>query len=112
MTDTPAIGSVRSSSSPPEAGPPPPQPLLPERSPTPEPSPSLSERDPLRRTRSSSLWTGLIVFGVVLVLLSVFILQNTQSVRISYFAATGDVSLAVAMLLATAAGVLLAAIAG
>jgi uncharacterized integral membrane protein len=112
MTDTPAIGSVRSSSSLPEASPPPPQPLLPERSPTPEPSPSLSDRDPLRRTRSSSLWTGLIVFGVVLVLLSVFILQNTQSVRISYFAATGDVSLAVAMLLATAAGVLLAAIAG
>jgi putative membrane protein len=54
----------------------------------------------------------LVVFGVILVLLSVFILQNTQSVRISYFAATGDVSLAVAMLLATAAGVLLAAIAG
>lgn len=39
-------------------------------------------------------------------------MQNTQSVRISYFRATGDVSLAVTMLLATAAGVLLGATAG
>jgi uncharacterized integral membrane protein len=48
----------------------------------------------------------------MVVLLLVFILQNTQSVEISYFGATGHVSLAVAMLLAAIAGVLLTAIAG
>lgn len=69
-------------------------------------------RNPLRRSRTSTVWTGVIVFAVVLVLLLIFILQNTQSVQISYFAATGHVPLAVAMLLAAVAGVLLTAIAG
>jgi len=47
---------------------------------------------------------GVIVFAVVLVLLLIFILQNTQSVQISYLGATGHVSLAVAMLLTAIAG--------
>lgn len=112
MTDTPATRPVQSDSSPVDPGRPATQPAAPERSPAPEPSPAADGRDPLRRTRSSSLWTGLIVFAVVLVLLCIFIVQNTQSVRISYFGATGELSLAVAMLLAAVAGVLLAAIAG
>ncbi|WP_208115561.1 lipopolysaccharide assembly protein LapA domain-containing protein [Labedaea rhizosphaerae] len=66
----------------------------------------------MRRSRTSAVWTGVIVFAVVLVLLLIFILQNTQSVRISYLGAAGNVSLAVAMLLAAVAGVLLTAIAG
>ncbi|PXY25290.1 hypothetical protein BAY59_25150 [Prauserella coralliicola] len=66
----------------------------------------------MRRTRTSATWIGVIVFTAVLVLLLIFILQNTQSVQISYFGATGHVSLAVAMLLAAVAGVLLTAIAG
>src|SRR6185312_16335760 len=69
-------------------------------------------RNPLRRSRTSALWIGVIVFAAVLVLLLIFTLQNTQPVQISYFALSGSVSLAVAMLLAAVAGVLLAAIAG
>jgi uncharacterized integral membrane protein len=69
-------------------------------------------RNPVRRSRTSAVWTGVIVFAVVLVLLLIFILQNTRSVQVSYFGADGNVSLAVAMLLAAVAGVLLAAIAG
>ena len=69
-------------------------------------------RNPLRRSRTSALWIGVIVFAAVLVLLLIFILQNTQPVQISYLALSGSVSLAVAMLLAAVAGVLLAAIAG
>lgn len=79
---------------------------------TAQPLAAPTTRNPLRRTRTSAVWTGVIVFAVVLVLLLIFILQNTQSVQISYFAATGNVSLAVAMLLAAVAGVLLTAIAG
>ncbi len=52
------------------------------------------------------------MFAALLVLLLIFILQNTQPVQISYFTLTGSVSLAVAMLLAAVAGVLLTAIAG
>lgn len=68
--------------------------------------------DPVRRTRASNAWIAIIVFAVMLVLLLIFILQNTQSVEVSYFGANGRVSLAVAMLLAAVAGVLLTAIAG
>jgi uncharacterized integral membrane protein len=46
--------------------------------------------------------------AVVLVLLLVFILQNTRSVKVSYFTLAGSMPLGVALLLATIAGLLLA----
>jgi uncharacterized integral membrane protein len=46
--------------------------------------------------------------AVVLVVLLVFILQNTKSVRVAYFTATGTIPLGVALLLAAVGGVLLA----
>ncbi len=69
-------------------------------------------RNPLRSTRTSNTWIAVIVFAVVLVLLLIFILQNTQSVQLSYFGASGQVPLAVAMLLAAVGAILLTAIAG
>lgn len=68
--------------------------------------------DPLARTKVSGIWIGIIVFALVLILLLVFVLQNTAKVPITYFWATGHLPLAVAMLLSAVAGVLLAAIAG
>ncbi|MBB3664104.1 MULTISPECIES: LapA family protein [Prauserella salsuginis group] len=106
MTDTPATGPVQSNPSPtnsaPPAGP----------SAATEPPAASATPDPRRRTRTSALWVGVIVFAAVLALLLIFILQNTQAVEISYFTVSGSVSLAVAMLLSTVAGVLLTAIAG
>ena len=66
----------------------------------------------LARTRASETWIALIVFALILVLLLIFVLQNTQKVEISYFAADFKIPLAVAMLLSAVAGVLLTAIAG
>ena len=71
-----------------------------------------ADLDPVRRTRAGYAWIGIIAFSVMLVLLLIFILQNTQPVEISYFGADGSLPLAVAMLLAAVAGVLLTAIAG
>lgn len=85
---------------------------VPPATPTAPPATPPTPRNPLRRSRTSAVWIGVIVFAVVLVLLLIFILQNTQPVQVSYFGASGEVSLAVAMLLAAVAGVLLAAIAG
>ncbi len=48
----------------------------------------------------------------MLVLLLVFILENTKSVPISYFGATGHLSLGVALLLAAVAGAVLAGFLG
>jgi uncharacterized integral membrane protein len=70
------------------------------------------QRDPLRRSRASNFWIAVVGFGVLLVLLVIFILQNRQSVEVSYLGLNGHMPLAAAMLISVAAGLLLAAIAG
>jgi uncharacterized integral membrane protein len=62
------------------------------------------------RTRISGAWVAVITATAVLVLLLVFILQNTRSVRISYFTANGSMPLGVALLLGVIGGVLLAGV--
>lgn len=57
-------------------------------------------------------FNSLVAGAIVLVLLLVFILENTQSVKISYFGATGHISLGVALLLAAVGGALLVGLAG
>ena len=47
---------------------------------------------------------------MLLILLLIFILENTQSLKISYFGASGHVALGVALLLATVGGALLVGI--
>ena len=64
-----------------------------------------------KKSRISPTWVVLTIFAVVLLLLLVFILENSQSVDISYFGAHGHVPLGVALLLAAVLGTLLAVIA-
>jgi uncharacterized integral membrane protein len=63
-------------------------------------------------TRTSGAFKSLLAGAIVLVLLLVFILENTQSVKISYFGATGHLALGVALLLAAVGGALLAGVLG
>ena len=72
-------------------------------------SPS-SSRHATARTRISGTWVGIVVAAVVLVLLLVFILQNTRSVKVSYLGASGQIPLGVALLMATLGGVLLSGV--
>ena len=85
-------------------------------SPDPAPtSPATSRKpttDPLRGSRTSGLWVSVALSGLVLVLLIVFIAQNTDPVRVSFFGWDGETPLAVALLIATAAGLFLATVAG
>ena len=53
---------------------------------------------------------GIIIAAVLLVLLLVFILQNTKPVKVSYFTANGHIPLGVALTLACAGGVLLSGV--
>lgn len=62
-------------------------------------------------SRISRTWVALALFAVVLLLLLVFILENSRSVEVSYFGAHGHVPLGVALLLAAVAGILLGIIA-
>ncbi|MEY9938331.1 lipopolysaccharide assembly LapA domain-containing protein [Streptacidiphilus sp. MAP5-3] len=66
----------------------------------------------LRRTRLSSAWVATIVASVVLVLLLIFILENSDQVDVSFLGAHGHLPLGVALLLAAVCGVLLVAVPG
>lgn len=73
---------------------------------------SSGQPDPLRASRTSGLWTAAVVLVVLLVLLAVFVLQNTQKVQVSYFGWQVETPLAAALLIATAVGGLIVVAAG
>ena len=68
--------------------------------------------DPLRGSRTSGTWLAVIGLALSLVLLAVFILQNTQKVEVSFFGWSGRAPLAATLLIATAGGALVVASAG
>jgi uncharacterized integral membrane protein len=79
----------------------------------PEPdAPAATGADPLRGSRTSGLWVGIVLISVLLILLIIFIAQNTDPVLIRFLGWEGEAPLAVALLAATVAGLLLATIAG
>ena len=67
---------------------------------------------PVPRTRIGGLWVAAIVATLVGLFLLIFILQNGQSVKVSFLGLDGHLPLGVALLLAAACGVLLVAIPG
>jgi uncharacterized integral membrane protein len=64
------------------------------------------------RTRTSAAFKGFVGGALILLLLLIFILENTEQVKIGYFGATGRLPLGVALLLAAVGGALLVAILG
>ena len=77
-----------------------------------QPAPNAPGKDPLRGSKASGIWVAVVALVVLLILLSVFILQNTQPVEVSYFGWQGEAPLAAALLIAVAAGLLIAVVAG
>ena len=79
------------------------------------PPPPPAAQAPRRRrthTRISGMRTGLIAGFAILIVVMIFIIQNTHAVNISFLGAHLHLSLAVALLLAAIAGALLMAAAG
>jgi uncharacterized integral membrane protein len=79
--------------------------------PTGTPSPVQPPAQRAKRSRISGMWVVLALFAVVLVLLLVFILENSQRVDISYLGAHGHMPLGVALLMAAVLGIVLVVIA-
>ena len=79
--------------------------------PTP-PEPEPRRPDPLRRSVLSKTWVALSVFAVVLILITDFVLQNTNTVRVSFLFWHWRVPLAVALMVAVAGGILVTSLAG
>ncbi len=74
--------------------------------------PRADEPDPLRGSRTSGTWLAVFGLLLVLLLLAIFILQNTADVEITFLGWTGEAPLAAALLIATVAGLAIAAAAG
>jgi uncharacterized integral membrane protein len=68
-----------------------------------------SEEQPSKIGR---VWVSLIIFVVVLLLLAIFILQNSEKVKISYFGFHGSLSFGVGMLLSALVGAVLTLLIG
>ena len=68
--------------------------------------------DPLRGSRTSGFWAAVIVLALLLLLLAIFILQNTQKVEVTFFGWNGQAPLAATLLIAAVAGALVVAAAG
>ena len=66
----------------------------------------------IKRTRTSGIWVAVGFFGVILLLLLIFILQNGTQVSVNYLGAHGHLPLGVALLLSAVCGVLLVVLAG
>jgi putative membrane protein len=60
-----------------------------------------------RQTRLSGAWTAIVVGLVALVVILVFILQNQQSVEVSFLMFSGHLPLAVALLFALLLGAII-----
>jgi uncharacterized integral membrane protein len=91
----------------------PPQQAVPEpASPPTAAPPPLPPQHRIKRTRTSGIWVAVGFFGVILLLLLIFILQNNTDVSVSYLGMHGHLPLGVALLLAAVCGVLLVVLAG
>src|SRR6478735_5863346 len=72
----------------------------------------VSPESAVKFTRAAALWSALIVGFLILIFLLVFILQNTNSATIHFFAWEWNLPVGVAILLAAVCGGLLTVAAG
>jgi len=85
----------------------------PHADPQPEPVPTpATAKDPLRRSRTSGAWFAVVALAILLLLLVIFIAQNTQDVQVSFLAWEGQAPLAVALMVGSLVGILIAVVAG
>jgi uncharacterized integral membrane protein len=74
--------------------------------------PPASAKDPLRRSRTSSAWLAVVSLAALLLVLVIFIAQNTQDVEVSFLGWDGRAPLSVSLLVAALVGIMLAVAAG
>ena len=107
MTSDPSMSPDRPhGSTPPLPGEPTPPPLaeLPE---VPDTPPAPPPESAVKFTRAAALWSSLIIGFLILILLLVFIMQNTDSTTVNFFAWQASLPVGVAVLLSAVGGGLL-----
>lgn len=76
------------------------------------PAPGFNEKGHVSGGRVSGVWVGLIATALFIILLVIFIAQNSRRVSIHFFGWHGQFSLALTVLLSAVVGILLVAIPG
>jgi uncharacterized integral membrane protein len=76
------------------------------------PAPGFDDRGRVRATKVTGVWVGLIGTALFLILLVIFVAQNSRRVSLHFFGWHGQFSLALTILLSAVIGVLLVAIPG
>jgi uncharacterized integral membrane protein len=71
-----------------------------------------SPRSRVPRTRTGATWFGICVSALLLVVLIVFMLQNTRSVQVSFLGMHGNLPLALALLVAAVGTAILTMVIG
>lgn len=79
---------------------------------SPSTTPSLSAAKPVPRTRTSATWFVVCGAALSLLVLIVFMLQNTRSVEVSFLWMHGNVPLALALLIASVGAAILVMVIG
>src|ERR1700742_4436839 len=116
MTSDPSVSPDRPSHAVPSPAPPE-HPVASSKGTPPDPTATAGEylvspESAVKFTRAAALWTALIVGFLILILLLVFILQNTDSTTIHLFAWQWILRVGVAIVLAAVGGGLLTVLAG
>ena len=75
-------------------------------------TPTLGAPSPQRATSPGRVWISAAMATVLLVLLIIFIAENSRSVTISFLGASGHISLALALLIAAVVGAVVILLAG
>ena len=113
MTSDPHVSPDRPGGASPLPGEPPPPPMLDnldnkDLAPAPGPPPE----DAVKFTKAAALWSSLILGFLILIVLLVFIMQNTDSTTVNFFAWQASLPVGVAVLLSAVGGGLLTFLVG
>ena len=109
MTSDPSVSPDRPSDAVPLPAPAEPSAVTPT---PPTPSTPPTPESAVKFTRAAALWSALIAGFVILILLLVFIMQNTDSATVHFFGWDWNLPIGVALLLAAVCGGLLTVAAG
>jgi uncharacterized integral membrane protein len=109
MTSDPSTGPEPEPFGPPNPGPPVPPPV--DSADRPNTPASQSAKD-VKFTRAAALWSAVLVGFLILIVLLVFIAQNTESTEFAFLGWNWSLPLGVAILLAAVGGGLIAVLSG
>jgi uncharacterized integral membrane protein len=73
-------------------------------------APPATTQAPVQRTRAASFWVSVVVTALLLIALIVFLAQNSRQISIHFLGWSGQISQAVALLIAAVCGALVVAI--